>query len=47
MADGWQGSLQIVPNAGSAPIAGYTVLSNLVNTPGDNYRAHDLLIVAP
>ena len=47
MANGWQGSLQIIPTGGSAPIAGYTVLSNLVNTPGDNYRAHDLLIVAP
>jgi len=47
MADGWQGSLEIVPDSGSAAIAGYTVLSNLVNTPGDNYRAHDLLVVAP
>ncbi len=47
MADGWQGSLQIIPTSGSAPIAGYTVLSNLVNTPGDNYRAHNLLIINP
>ena len=44
MAAGWQGSLEIVPVAGSAPIAGYTVLSNLVNSPGDNYRAHVLLV---
>lgn len=47
MASGWQGSVEIVPQGGPAGIAGYTVLSNLVNTPGDNYRAHVLLVEEP
>lgn len=41
MPDGWQGTLKVEPSGGSsAPIHGYVVLSNLVNSAGDNYRAH-------
>ena len=41
MPDGWQGTLKVEPVGGSSvPIHGYVVLSNLVNSAGDNYRAH-------
>lgn len=45
MDDGWQGTLKVVPATGYTPqpIQGYVVLSNLIPSIGDNYRAHNLI----